>query len=614
MKKSVSNISPSAFCFLLSVLCLLFSSWLMFHTFSYDKEAQLIEIAGKCWSDFGAHIPMIRSFSMGGNFDRLLHFQMPEYPIFPGAPIRYHFIFYMIVGLLEKIGIRIDWALNVPSIIGFSGLLILIGVISYKLFKNYAVAILSVLFFLFNGALSFLKFFEKNPLSSHTFTDIVTNRTFSSFGPWDGGLVSAFWNLNIYTNQRHLAAGFALGLGFIALCLFLEKKSWKQQLPYLLITVPLLSLLPYFHQPMLIIIVAFMIWYFFIMKKIRIFLLLTGIISVGPILLQLLSFSTDSSTFSWYPGYLIYGTLTPGNFLQYWFYNLGLHIILIPIGFLIAPLKIKKVVFPIFMLFIIANCFKFSVEIAANHKFFNFFMIFGNMMSAYVIVKLWQAITMGDARRGTTVEHPQSRNVLKKTLYNLEKIFMWSKDAQKHIEVERDEDVGRGKTRGGTQQIIGIIIMAILLLSLTLSGIIDFFAVANDSKIPFVDIPRNEIATWIEGHTPTDAVILNTSYLYNPASIAGRSIFLGWPYFPWSAGYKENRMPVMKEMYESKDPNVYCPLFKKYNISYVTVEAVSGNPDLPTIAPSYFRSVATPVFSGNNGEYAIYTTHSLCIN
>ncbi|MCJ7826137.1 hypothetical protein MUP56_00795, partial [Patescibacteria group bacterium] len=231
---------------LFSVLCLLFSTWLMFRTFSFDKNTQSMEIAGKCWSDFGAHIPMIRSFSLGGNFDRMLSFRMPEYPIFPGAPIRYHFIFYMIVGLLEKLGIRIDWALNIPSIIDFSGLLTLIGILSYKLFKNYAVALLSVIFFLFNGSLSFLKFFEKNPLSPTTITDVLTNRTFSSFGPWDQGLVSAFWNLNIYTNQRHLTAGFAIGLGFIALLLFLEKKSWKNQLPYLLISVLLLSILPYF--------------------------------------------------------------------------------------------------------------------------------------------------------------------------------------------------------------------------------------------------------------------------------------------------------------------------------------------------------------------------------
>jgi hypothetical protein len=60
--------------------------------------------------------------------------------------------------------------------------------------------------------LGFLNFFAKFPLNPHTLTDIVTAEHFTSFGPWDGKLVSAFWNLNIYTNQRHLSLSFALGL------------------------------------------------------------------------------------------------------------------------------------------------------------------------------------------------------------------------------------------------------------------------------------------------------------------------------------------------------------------------------------------------------------------
>lgn len=147
---------------------------------------------------------------------------------------------------------------------------------------------------------------------------------------------------------------------------------------------------------------------------------------------------------------------------------------------------------------------------------------------------------------------------------------------------------------------------------LTLSGIIDFFVVANDHTIPIVDIPRNEIANWIATNTPKDAVFLNSSYLYHPASIAGRSIFLGWPYFPWSSGYKENRMPIMREMYESKDPNVFCPLFKKYDISFITVEDISGNPDLPTIYLSDYLNLFQPSFLNTAQSYAIFSTSSLC--
>src|SRR5574340_918749 len=94
----------------LSIAAFCFSVWLMFHTFSYQSGSMLIAI--KAWSDFASHIPLIRSFSLGNNFP-------PEYPIFPGEPIRYHFLFYLLVGLLEKAGLRIDWALNLPSALSF---------------------------------------------------------------------------------------------------------------------------------------------------------------------------------------------------------------------------------------------------------------------------------------------------------------------------------------------------------------------------------------------------------------------------------------------------------------------------------------------------------------
>jgi len=414
-----------------------------------------------------------------------------------------------------------------------------------------------------------------------------------------------------------LAAGFAFGLGFIALLLFLENKSWKHQLPYLLVSVPTLIILPYFHQPMLLILGLFMIWYFFVWKNIRIFLLFTGFLAVGPILLQLHGLSGNTSSFAWYPGYLIHGTITLQSFLTYWFHNLGLHLFLIPLGFLFAPKKVKKVLFPIFVLFLIANLFKFSVEIAANHKFFNFFMIFGNMLSAYVIVKIWKGIhnsipLKGNVGSMNTKECEGANKILRGFTSSLP-IRSW---IEKHGTENATKFSFATKAFRSSHLIICRFVdlfICLLFVLLTLSGVIDFFAVVNDQKIPVIDLPRNETAQWIVQNTPRDAVILNSSYLYNPISLAGRSIFLGWPYFPWSAGYTENRMTIMDTLYESKDPAIFCPLLAKYTISFVEVENVINHPDLPDIEPSYFRSLATPLFSLQNDAHMLYATESLCV-
>jgi hypothetical protein len=549
---------------------LLFSFWLMVHTFSYDGNAHTILIARKLWSDFGAHIPLIRSFSLGNNFPNPIKGSFVQYPIFPGVIIRYHFLFFLFVGLLERTGVRIDWALNIPSALGFFFLLILLYILAKKLFQSTAVAVLSVVFFLFNGSLGFFRFFAMHPLSSHTIGDILHIKDFPAFAPWSPGDVTAFWNLNIYTNQRHLALAFALALLFIFRIVQNKKYSWDKQMLRALPWGVVFGILPFFHQPTLLILAVFMACYLLLYPNQWAFIVTTGIITTLLAVPQMALTGGGVRTAEWYPGYIIHNDLLARQqvvyivtrMLSFWWQNLGLHGILIIIGFFFIPRRAKKAIFPIIPLFVIANCFKFSVEASANHKFFNFAMALGQMISAYILVSLFNVV-------GRRFNH-------------------W------------------------IIRVLDYVIIGILILFLTFSGIIDFFVIFNDAKGPVADIPANEVATWIVKNTPPDAVFLNSSYLYHPASLAGRPIFLGWPYFPWSAGYKENRMPIMNIMYETRDETIRCKLFKQYNISYITVEDVKNDPNLPRIDYAYFRNHFTPVFVSSRRNYAIYTAQELC--
>src|SRR3989304_5922874 len=114
MKKLIKIFKENPFEVLLFLVLLSFSVVIMFKTF--NAQGGDLKIASKAWSDFAATIPLVRSFSLGDNFP-------PQYPIFPGPPIRYHFVFYFLVGMLEKLGIRIDWALNGLSIVGLFSLM-----------------------------------------------------------------------------------------------------------------------------------------------------------------------------------------------------------------------------------------------------------------------------------------------------------------------------------------------------------------------------------------------------------------------------------------------------------------------------------------------------------
>jgi hypothetical protein len=352
--------------FLLLISLLVFSFWLMFHTFSYDYSSHDLLVSAKVFSDFGSHLPQIRSFSLGQNWP-------PQYPLFPGEKTRYHFLFYAFVGSLEKIGLGIDYALNIPSALGFFVLGVMILVFSTLVFSSFAVGFLSVIFFLFNGSFSFLDFIHKYPESL---------KNFASFGPWNGSLISAFWTLNIYTNQRHLALSYAIGL-LISLILIQQNRKYYFFIGFLAGSLLLLN------QAVFFISALFIFWYFLIDSRSRQPLLFSGLGFI-PWLLITRNLVNISPGIIFHPGYLLSGSLNPASFIQYWFLNLGFHSILIPLSFIFLPRRLKLFAVPLLGLFIVANLWQFSPDMINNHKLFNYFIILGSMFSATVIVRLWK--------------------------------------------------------------------------------------------------------------------------------------------------------------------------------------------------------------------------------
>ena len=491
-------------------LGLIFSFWLMFHTFSVNTQKHQLQINSKLWSDFGAHIPMIRSFSKGPNLTRLFDHRAIESPLFPGEPIRYHFGFFAIIGALEMLGLPLDWAVNIPSSIGFFLLLIGIYMLALKLFAHPSTAALSVVFFLFNGSLSFLSFFKAHPLSSHTLTDIIKNSKFSAFGPWDGNIISAFWNLNIYTNQRHLALSYGLVLATILFASFPPNTLRKHRALHVLTIASLLSMLIFINFPVAGIALLFLAWIFLYDKRAR-FTLFLAILATIPAALWLHGLANPQQTITMQFGYLAQNTKLDVLW-NYWWQNIGLHILLIPIGIILAPRPARRLItIPLITLFLLPNIFRFSPDMINNHKFFNFVLIIGGMFSAHAIYRI--------------------------------------------------------SSRLGKLRLIGI---TVAILCLTLSGFIDFFPVVNDYKGIIKDAAANpDIQFFTNNTNPTD-VIANSTWFYHPASLAGREIYSGYTYFTWSYGYDQSkREHQLTEIYEAPSQQVLCSRLRENNIAYV---------------------------------------------
>jgi hypothetical protein len=505
MEKLFNLLKKNPLQVLILVVFLAFSAFLMLKTFGV--EGGNIKIATKAWSDFAATLPLIRSFSLGDNFP-------PEYPIFAGYPIRYHFVFFLVVGILEKLGLPLDWALNGLSVASFFALTAAIYFLAKEVFRKKSVAVLSVILFAFNGSLSFLEFFKTHPLSLSTLKEIVGNPTFSSFGPYDGKIVSAFWSLNIFTNQRHLALAYAAFLGLVLIIYKASEHPKGLTITRTILLGILVGLFPFIHTAVFGMMGLALIIFFFIYPTLRSNIFTIGAIAFTLALPQILYMGASQVEFSYLnPGYLI-SNPTLKNFLTYWVFNLGLATILAPLGFLISRRGQRKILLPFLVLFVVGNIFQFTPDLPTNHKFFNLFLIGANVFVAYFLVRLWK------------------------------------------------------------KSLLSKLIVPIFIFFLTLSGIIDFFPIINDGYQEIQDIPQNRAAAFIQGSTPKDSVFLNANFLYDPASLAGRKVYLGWPYFSWGAGYDTTaRHALMKEMLDPKgNLQEECLLLQREEIDYIEVK------------------------------------------
>ncbi len=525
-------------------LGIIFSLVLYFGTFS--KSSDHLLIATKAWSDFASHIPLIRSFSLGYNFP-------PQYPLFPNEPIKYHFVFYALVGLLEKTGIPIDVALNSLSSLGLLLLIFMIYIFAKELFKSKAVGVISVIFFFFNSSLSYLYFFKRYPISTDSINQIMTNKDFLSFAPYGQGLISAFGNLNIYTNQRHLA--LSLGLSLLLIYLVLKPVFDKKRLSlnqYVILGI-LLGLSFFLHTAValmtFVVLICFTIAFPKIRKETLLLLIFAAVLTFPQ---YLYSKGIEGFSPKFYFGYLV-SQPTIEKLTEFWIYNIGISLFLIPIGFFLSNKIQRKIFISFLFLFLIGIGVQLSPEIAANHKFFNYFFIVADMFCAYFIYLVWK----------------------KRAIFKPLAIAFF--------------------------------------LFMILGGIIDIFPIINDSKVSISDYEINSGSVWIKNNTNPNSVFLNTTYLFDPASLVGRKIFIGWPYFSWSQGYNtDKRGQEMRKMLGATNKKTACNLLLVNKIDYVEIKIQNPpDPNIPIISNIYKENFSSS-YTNKSTNYTIYSVANNC--
>lgn len=534
---------PSIF---VAILIIIFSSWLMTSTFKYENGNFLI--SSRLWSDFGAHLPLIRSFSRGENFP-------PQYPHFAHEPIQYHYGFYLISGILEKIGVPIDWAVNLPSLIGFGLLLWMIYLIANQITGKRLAGIIAIVLFSFNGSLTFVDYFSENGINAKSVAAIPSLKEFVNFGPWNGDHISAFWNLNIYTNQRHLGLSYALVLIMLwpILAGKISRKTKNTSLAWVAAVVVLSLVSPLIHKAIVpIAAVVYMCWGIFFPRQLRYILPMVGMMLLASIPLYL-HVTPFAEMLDIHPGYLAQGTALL-DWIRYWIWNVGAYIVIIPLAFVISSRKIKAVVLASLLLFGVANIFQMSTDMINNHKLINFALV------------IW-AIVVGDFA-----------------------------------------------TRVSKLKLIGIPLSLCVVSIMSFSGVLDLAPIINDRLIPLADAAQSNTQQWILHNTPKQSVFLSSHKFYNPASLAGRLLYFGYSYFPWSMGYDiADREAFTREIFAPTTSfQKSCDMLVERDIDYVIISSGAGEIGDTNVQVSSIVRSFKPAYRNETESHTIYSVSNNC--
>jgi len=563
----------------------LFASYIIFYTF-FVKD-NIVHSGFTVFSDFAPHTAVINSFAKGHNFPA-------QYPHFAGDGINYHFFFFYLCGNLHYLGMRLDFAMNVPSIAGIVSFGALLGHFSVVLTrrKNTFLIAPAMLFFRSSNAVFsyFGDLYNERGFDIGTIlndiikTDIFIGKTRHD----DWGL----WALNVYANQRHFLWGFSIILIIIMLFLPSLNTSFKDIKGFqyftlkdfwvvdnkgnLVISAILIAILPYWHGSMLLtgLCVLFVMAFF---AKERISYLAVGITGVVASLFWSNIFSNGVSSVANPSFYWVFISDDKSilGVLIYLFNVLGVSFILMFLIIIFRKGMTGKVMMLAFLgPMVFALTVSLTPDVTVNHKFIIASAALFNIFIAEFICIIYEYT--GGA-----------------------------------ILILKNENLKITDKIKNTFKLVAMIIMTIILsFSVFSTGIVELIGYINKNDNQFrVDL-NSPVITWVEANTDPEDIFLTAPYHMNPLFFTGRKIFYGWPYYTWTAGHDTfSRNIEMINLFSGYNGNIsaFLETAGKYNLKYAIIDAELLNNTEYSVDVQFFdTNFERVLYLPKNNNTAIY--------
>lgn len=504
-------------------ILLVFITYMMFYVF-YIKDGVMYAGLTVC-GDYAPHTAMMRSFSLGNNFPT-------QYPHFGGADVKYHFMFQFLAGNLEYLGLRLDLAYNLISIGSLLGFLMLLYELALRITGRMCCGIWTIILFFFRSGMAFWRFLWEHLQAGDLLTVLQENTAFIGYTENENW---GLWNFNVYLNQRHLA--FGLLLVTLTLYLFMDwleagisheekglqwlgkrftaPETWKCRQPEKALFMGLFLGLGAFWNGAAVIGGLLILMGFAIFSDGKLDYLITALVTVFFSFLQTKIFIRGSAMgFQLYLGFLA-EEKTPWGVVKYLFWMGGIFFL----GLLGLVVFLRRKGRVLAVSFLIPTIFAFTilmtVDINVNHKYIMISYAFLGILWAWAVCSLW-----------------------------------------------------RGK-------VIKKILAVVLAVCLTVTGVYDFVVILKGNGYGHrIAINMNsELTAWLAENLDKNDLLLTPEYSINEVTMSGVMMYMGWPYYAWSAGYDTYyRAAQAVTIYTTSDSELLKNLVKQEKITYILYE------------------------------------------
>lgn len=546
------------------VLLTFFVTWMMFYVF-HMKDG-LLYSGFSVYGDYAPHTAMMRSFSRGNNFPT-------QYPHYGGQDVKYHFMFQFLVGNLEYLGIRLDIAYNLVSIMSLAGFLMVLYGISYRMFKSFWAGVMAVVFFFFRSGTAFWQYLWEHFQAGDLIQTLEENTAFIGYTTNENW---GLWNFNVYLNQRHLA--FGLLIAAVAVWIFMDwleagcshgehgvlwirgrfftKEAWAcKNVDTAVLLGLFLGLTAFWNGAALIgglLILAGLAVFsdgkldYAICAALAVFFseLQSKIFVSGSIMSPAFywGFLADNKSISGVLGYLV----EISGFVF--------------VGLTVAAVFLKRsqraVLGGCLLPMIFAFLVSLTPDINVNHKYV--------MISYAFVTVFWGWIVRC--------------------------VFLAGKNCWKKW-------AGRVAT-------------AVLCICLSATGIYDYVIILrdNDSAHRMTVNMESSLTEWLCTNLKKNDLLLTPEYTMNEVTMSGVMLYCGWPYYAWSAGYDTYyRAGQAVLMYTTDDPEVLKATVKKEKITYILFEE-DMEFEQQECREDIIRETYPLVYTSEDGRIRIYET------